>query len=156
MGIILYSINCSITVNLMIYKIGSHSSCFFNYYCRLFLIDTLSIDWFLGFPQKHSASKFHRTKELIPADLKLFSPAMRGKVRQNWIPLSEYLLRCFIWNATFFLEISWTCFCYFEHFFPQIDRAIRYVDYLLEKRNLTRIPVHLYEFYNNTVSDQVS
>lgn len=37
----------------------------------------------------------------------------------------------------------------------QLDRAVRYVDYLLRKHHHTPLPLHLYDFYNNTPS-QVS
>ncbi|KAK8728143.1 hypothetical protein OTU49_009136 [Cherax quadricarinatus] len=36
----------------------------------------------------------------------------------------------------------------------KIDRAVRYVNYLLRKHNHPQLPLHLYEFYNNTPSDQ--
>ncbi|XP_071536183.1 LOW QUALITY PROTEIN: uncharacterized protein [Panulirus ornatus] len=37
----------------------------------------------------------------------------------------------------------------------KIDRAVRYVDYLLRQRRHPPLPLHLYEFYNNTHSAQM-
>ncbi|CAL4130323.1 unnamed protein product, partial [Meganyctiphanes norvegica] len=37
-----------------------------------------------------------------------------------------------------------------------IDRAIRYVDYILQKRGLHPLPLHLYEYYNGTSSKQIT
>ncbi|XP_064099486.1 uncharacterized protein LOC135210552 [Macrobrachium nipponense] len=38
----------------------------------------------------------------------------------------------------------------------KIDRAIRYVDYLLQKKGKQPLPLHLYEFYNGTDSAQIT
>ncbi|XP_068231867.1 uncharacterized protein [Palaemon carinicauda] len=38
----------------------------------------------------------------------------------------------------------------------KIDRAIRYVDYLLRKKGKESLPLHLYEFYNGTDSNQIT
>ncbi|KAK7077210.1 WSC domain-containing protein 1 [Halocaridina rubra] len=38
----------------------------------------------------------------------------------------------------------------------KIDRAIRYIDYLLRKRGQQSLPVHLYEFYNGTAATHVT
>ncbi|XP_042878223.1 uncharacterized protein LOC122257185 [Penaeus japonicus] len=38
----------------------------------------------------------------------------------------------------------------------KIDRAIRYVDYLLRLHNQRPVPLHLYEFYNGTTSSKMS
>ncbi|XP_066985112.1 uncharacterized protein [Macrobrachium rosenbergii] len=38
----------------------------------------------------------------------------------------------------------------------KIDRAIRYVDYLLQKKGKEPLPLHLYEFYNGTDSTEIT
>ncbi|XP_069188326.1 sialate:O-sulfotransferase 1-like isoform X2 [Procambarus clarkii] len=37
----------------------------------------------------------------------------------------------------------------------KVDRAVRYVDYLLKQHHQPPLPLHLYEFYNNTPSHQL-